>query len=246
MSQLRFGFSSWGLLLGCLAMPSANAGQWGGAIGASSENIYRGIALSDGQWSGYGDIHYEFSPRWIAGIGANSIRLPGQPEDIQLTFYLDRRWRLGEDWIAKLGFVHYDTVRASNRTGLQYDEINAAISYRGRWLGSLAWSPKVGNAYAPELSPDSSWLWLETAWRQSLGERFSLDLGLGFAQASGTTPGDYRYASVGLNYSLGRAYFSASHIWTDRLTYTYGSGASGFVFELPAQNRWVGSLTWTF
>ncbi len=246
MSSVRFGLFSSGLLLGCLATPQANAGQWGGAIGVSSENIYRGIDLGDGEWSGFGDMHYEFSSRWIAGVGASAIRLPGLPEDIQMTLYLDRRWRLAEDWSAKLGVVHYDTVRASNRAGLQYDEINAAISYRGRWLASLAWSPKVGTAYAPEPSQDNSWLWLETAWRQPLGDRFSVDLGLGFARPSGNTPDNYRYASAGINYSMGHMVLSASHIWTDTLSYTYERGGQGLIFELPAQNRWVGSLTWTF
>jgi len=235
-----------GMLLGSLFAPEARAGQWGGAIGATSDTVYRGIDLSDGQWGGLGDIHYEFSAPWVVGIGANSIQLPGRPEDVQLTLYLDRRWRFAEDWSAKLGFVHYDTMRASGRAGLRYDEINAAVGWRGRWQASLAWSPKVGNAYAPELSEDSSWLWLETAWHQPLVDRFSIDVGLGFARTSGNTPENYRYASAGINYSLGSVVFNASHIWTDTLTYTYGRGGQAFVFELPAQDRWVGSLVWMF
>lgn len=234
------------LLLGCVGAAEAGESRCGGALGASSDNIYRGLDLSDGQWGGLGDIHCEFTSQWIAGLGATTIRLPGLPEDIQLLVYLDRRWRLSDDWSAKLGLVHYDTLKATNRPGLQYDEINAAISYRGRWLASLAWSPKVGNAYAPGLSGDDAWLWLETAWRQPLGDRFSMDLGIGFARPSGQTPDDYRYASFGLNFYWNSVVFNASHIWTDTLTYTYGRPGASFVFELPAENRWTGSVVWMF
>jgi hypothetical protein len=246
MGVVRSGFFAIGLLIGCLAHSDASAGSCGGAIGASSNNIYRGFELSDGQWGGLGDVHCEFATNWIAGTGASTIRLPGLPEDVQLAFYLDRRWRLSDDWNAKLGLIHYDTLRSANRPGLQYDEINVAVSFRGRWLASLAWSPAVGNAYAPGFSGDNSWLWLETAWRQPLGDRFSVDMGLGFARPSGQTPDDYRYASVGINFYWGSVVLNASHIWTDRLTYTYDRPGQSFVFELPAQRRWTGSLIWMF
>lgn len=246
MKVFRYGLIAATFGLGCLLKTDASAGPCGGAIGASSDNIYRGFNLGDGQWGGLGDVHCEFSTNWVAGIGASTIRLPRQPEDIQLAVYLDRRWRLSGDWSAKLGAIHYDTLQASNRPGLQYDEINAAISFRGRWLSSLAWSPRVGNAYAPGLSGDNAWLWLETAWRQPLGERFSLDLGAGFARPTGKTPDDYRYASAGINFYWGSIVFNASRIWTDTLTYTYERPGQPFVFELPAQNRWTGSLIWMF
>lgn len=235
-----------GLCIACLAASDAAAGNCGGAVGASSVNIYRGFDLSDGQWSGLADVHCEFATNWTAGAGASTVGLPGLPEDVQLAVYLDRRWRLADDWNAKLGLIHYDTLRAANRPGLQYDEVNAAISFRGRWLASLAWSPAVGNAYAPGFSGDNSWVWLESAWRQPLGDRFSADVGVGFARPSGRTPGNYRYASVGMNFYWSSVVLNTSYIWTERLTYTYDRPGQSFVFEQPAQHRWTGSLIWMF
>ncbi|MEZ5461330.1 hypothetical protein [Dokdonella sp.] len=246
IGPFRFGQFTIAVCMGFLTTSDAAAGSCGGAIGASSDNIYRGFDLGDGQWGGLGDVHCAFATNWIAGLGATRVHLPGLPEDVQLAVYLDRRWRLSDDWNAKLGLIHYDTLRAVNRPGLQYDEVNAAISFRGRWQASLAWSPAVGNAYAPGFSGDNAWMWLETAWRQPLGDRFSIDMGLGFARPSGRTPADYRYASVGINFYWSGVVFNASHIWTDRLTYTYDRPGQSFVFELPAQHRWTGSLVWMF
>jgi hypothetical protein len=234
------------VLVGLVATSLAQAETCGGALGLSSENIYRGISQSDGRVSGFADVHCAVAQNWIAGIGANTIHIPRGGADTQFTVYLDRRWRLDDDWSAKLGVIHYEPRRAENRAGFQYDEFNAAIGWRGRWLGTVAWSPRVGNAYIGAAAGYNGWLRVETTWRQPIGGRFSLDAGVGYAHPSATPPHDYHYANLALNASIGDAYLSLSHVWTRALFFRYNEIDPAFEFTFPSQQRWVGSLVWMF
>lgn len=233
-------------IAGLAATTVAHAGSCAGALGVSSENVYRGISQSEGKASAFGDVHCGFAQDWLAGIGANTIRAPQGRDDVQFTLYLDRRWRLGEDWSAKLGAVHYDTIHAENRAGFQYDELNAAIGWRGRWLTTIAWSPRVGNAYIGTPAGYNGWTRIETNWRQPLGDRVSVDAGLGYARPSGPPPDEYRYANLTLNATIGNAYLSLSRVWTSSLTFRYADFYPPFEFTFPAKRRWVGSVVWVF
>jgi hypothetical protein len=236
-----------GMSLGALfATPLAQAKNCGGALGLSSENIYRGISQSDGRVSAFADVHCAVAQNWIAGIGANTIHIPRGGADTQFTLYLDRRWRLDDDWSAKIGAIHYEPLHAENRAGFQYNELNVATGWRGRWLGTVAWSPRVGNAYIGAAAGFNGWLRVETAWRQPIGGRFSLDAGLGYAHPSGTPPHDYHYANMALNASIGDAYLSLSRVWTSALFFRYNEFDPAFEFTFPSQQRWEGSLVWMF
>jgi len=228
------------------AAPPAYAGSCGGALGVSSENIYRGITQSEGRASAFGDVHCRFAQSWAAGIGANTFRAPWGRSDTQLTFYLDRHWRLDDDWSAKLGVIHYEPLHAQNRAGFQYDELNAAIGWRGRWLTTAAWSPRVGNAYVGTPAGYNGWLRIETAWRQPLGSRVSVDAGLGYAHPSATPPHDYRYANLALNVAIGDAYLSLGRVWTSSLYFRYSEFNPPFEFTFAPKQRWVGSVVWMF
>ena len=232
--------------VGLVAAAPARAGPCSGALGLSSESIYRGISQSEGRASAFGDLHCALAQDWIVGLGANAIRAPSGRSDTQLTAYLDRRWRLDEDWSAKLGLIHYEPMRAGNRAGFQYDELNAALGWRGRWLLAFAWSPRVGNAYIGDPAGYNGWMRIETTWRQPLGAGFSMDLGLGHAHPSGTPPHDYRYANLALNAAIGDVYLSINRIWTGPLRFRYEALDPPFEFTFPARQRWVGSVAWVF
>jgi hypothetical protein len=245
LSRSARAIAAWGL--GVLAAGGpAQAESCGGALGLSSQNIHRGIALSEGRISAFGDLHCPFAEHWVAGIGANTIRTPQGRDDVQVTAYLDRRWRLGDAWSAKLGLIHYEPLQAGNRAGFQYDELIAALGWNGRWLATLAWSPRAGNAYIGEPAGDNGWLRVETAWRQSLGGRFSLDAGLGHAHPSGAPPQDYQYASLTINAAFGDAYVSLGRIWTGPRRLRYETYDPAFEFTFPAGRRWLGSVVWLF
>lgn len=228
------------------AAPLAHAGPCAGALGLSSENIYRGISQSEGHLSAFADGHCAFARDWVVGLGANTYRTPRRTDDTQFTLFLDRRWRLDEDWSAKLGLIHYEPLQAENRAGFQYDELNAALGWRGRWLLAFAWSPRVGNAYIGDPAGYNGWMRIETTWRQPLGAGFSMDVGLGHAHPSGTPPHDYRYANLALNAAFGDLYLSINRIWTGPLRFRYEALDPPFEFTFPARKRWVGSVVWLF
>ena len=235
------------LVLGALvAAPIVRAESCGGTLGLSSENIYRGISQSDGEISAFGDVHCSFAQRWVGGIGTNTFRAPSGRADTQFTAYLDRRWRLDDDWSTKLGVIHYEPLHTEDRAGYQYDELNAAIAYRGRWLTTVAWSPRVGNAYIGAPAGYNAWLYVETAWRQPFGSHFSLDASLGYAHPSGTPPHNYHYANLALNAAVGDIYVSLSRVWTSALDFRYNQFNPPFEFTFPSKRRWVGSAVWMF
>ena len=236
-------------ILGCALLPAvlpASAADCGGALGLNSENIYRGISQSEGRVSVFGDAHCTFAPSWVAGIGASTIRTPSASTDVQLTAYIDRHWRLGDDWSAKLGIVHFEPLRAANRVGYRYDEINAAIGFRGRWLTSVAWTPRVGNAYIGTPAGYNGWLRIETAWRQPLGGHLSLDAGIGYAHPTGAPPQSYHYANLALTAAVGDVYFGLNRIWTSSRTFRYTELDPPFEFTFGAERFWLGSAVWLF
>ena len=233
--------------LGGLALaPFASAADCAGALGLNSENIYRGIPQSEGRFSAFGDAHCTFAPGWVVGIGASTMRTPEEQADTQLTAYLDRYWRLGDDWSAKIGVVHFEPLQAANRVGYQYDEINAVIAFRGRWLTTMAWTPRVGNAYIGTPAGYNGWLRIESAWRQPLGSLFSLDAGIGYAHPSSNPPQDYHYANLALNVAIDDVYLGLNRIWTSARKYRYADFDSPFEFTFPAEQYWLGSVLWMF
>ncbi|HEU4615419.1 MAG TPA: hypothetical protein VFS15_25165 [Kofleriaceae bacterium] len=228
------------------ALPCARAATCGGAVGVTSDNVYRGISLTDARPSALVDVHCAFGDGWIAGAGISSVHLPGRSRNAQLGFYLDRRWQLDDDWSAKLGAVHYDAFRHGRADGLRYDEVNAVLGYRGSWRATLAWSPNATDMYFGGSGKAHRTVWAETTYHRPLVDRLSVDVGVGIAAPGGWGQRSYRYGSVGASYGIGSVYFYASRIWTDSLTWSYRYLGDPFTATLPSQSRWVGSVVWSF
>jgi uncharacterized protein (TIGR02001 family) len=233
-------------LVALLATAGAQAADCTGAVGLNSENVYRGIPQSEGQVSAFGDLNCRFARDWVGGIGASTLRTPARGADVQFGIYLDRHWRFGEDWAGKLGIIHFEPLHAESRVGYRYDEISAAIGFRGRWLTTLAWTPRVGNPYVGAAAGYNGWLRIETAWRQPLGEVFTLDAGIGYAHPSANPPQDYHYANLALGAAIGHAQFGLNRIWTSSRRFHYTGFNPPFEFTFPAEQRWLGSVLWVF
>lgn len=244
--HLRAG-SAWAILVACLlAATQAEAQTWSGALGVASENIYRGIGQSRGDPSLFANLYLNIDGNWVAGVAASTVHPEGRPADTQLSLHLDRRWRINPDWSASLGLAHYDTTHEENHEGLRYDELSSSLSWRGRWSATLAWSPRVNNAYLQVVEKPAAWAWGETGWHQPLGTRFSIDAGIGYAHALHGPPADYHYANVGVNLALGNAYLGLGRVWASEREFRYE--LFGFPYEViqPSRQRWVGSLMWLF
>jgi uncharacterized protein (TIGR02001 family) len=232
----------------------ARASDCGGAIGLGSDNVYRGISLGGRNPAWIVDAHCRLSDGWIAGASAGRVQLAGRGPNAQLALYVDRHWRLDDDWSGKIGVMHYDAAHRARRDGLRYDEVNATLGYRGFWRVSLAISPNASNLYytnaiAPvsEGAAKSHWAALvETTFHRPLMGRLAADAGLGLSIPGGKGESSYRYASIGLSYGIGDISLYASRIWTDTISWEFSYLGDTYVMRLPSHAAWVGTAVWSF
>ena len=221
-----------------LAAAPAGAQDWSGLIGYSSDNILHGRSLGDGQSTWIGDLRLDRGG-WSIGLGATSERPPSQSRGAQLTAHVDRRWRLGDDWSARLGLVHYESPWNTFNDELRYNEVSAAIGYRGRWHLVLTHAPDL-----PVWGNENRYLrgaatYLEAGLKQPLVGRLSAEFGLGHADLGRSDLPDYAYANAGLRYGIGPVYLY--------LAWHRANPPAQRYRERPGPaTRWVGAIVWTF
>ena len=233
------------LALGMTAMVPTAAQEWGGVIGLASDNVERGYSLTDGKPAWLADLHLGIGTAWVAGVSLSAARPPDESATTRAVLYADRRWRIDEDWSAKIGLAHYDSVPARDGIYESYAELNAMLSYRGKWRCNLAVSPDV-SSYAYWRIPRSLAIWGEASLHQPLAGRLALDAGAGYAYFRDAAAQDYAYGSLGLSYGAGDMYFYLSRIWRQEMTWTLEMDNERYAFSLPARARWVGSMVWSF
>lgn len=232
------------LAAGLLAASPTHAGGWGGALGFASDNVYRGISLTAGRPAWIVDLHGDLGANWVVGLGGSAERPPGQSAAAQVAAYVDRRWQLDEDWAAKVGAVHYDSLGNARGGHFSYDEINAAIGYRGRWRASIALSPNAGIPYAARYRRSGFGAWAELVFQQPIADRLSADIGVGYADMEQNGARNYRYGSVGLSYRAGDAYLYLTRIWTSPYIGVYPG--KPYAANPSPGARWVVSVIWNF
>jgi uncharacterized protein (TIGR02001 family) len=231
------------LLLAALTLgyaTPASAGNWGGALGASSDAVFRGLTLSDGQPSLEADLHYYADARWFAGLGATTLD-PGGDEgrSLQLNGYLGYSWPISASWAARLSLDHYDYPRDAPRSLYNYDELGGTLAWSDRVFLSLAWSPDKG---APTRRGDvagRSAIACELLLHQPLFASLAANLGVGHYDISGLDGSGYTYGNAGLGYALGALQLDVSYIATDHQ-------AKSLFYGDTAANRWLATLLWHF
>jgi hypothetical protein len=216
---------------------SAHAQQWGGAIGYGTDNVYRGVSLSSGQPAWLADLHYRGTD-WTFGLGATQERPPFQSSGAQFTLYADRRWQLDDDWSAKVGIVHYESPWNVWRNELRYNDLTAAIGWRGRWRLSVALSPDMPGIFS-YLGADKGFAAsAELSYQQTIRGRLAANAGLGYARLS-VADLNYGYGSAGLSYGVGDVYIYTSLLWSSPDALRYNTGARD-------RTRWVTTVVWSF
>lgn len=241
------GAVPWALALAIALAPvsRAEADGWGGSLGFASNNLYRGRSLTLDRPAWLADLNYEIGTEWTLGVAASAERPEREAAAAQFALRIDRRWQLDEDWAAKVGLAHYDEPWNHWHNELRYDEINAAIGYRGRWGLSVALTPNRTAVYAyadPERNGFAAWT--ELTFRQPIADRLAADFGLGYAHLARSGDRDYRYGSAGLSYGLGDFGFYFARVWSDAAEPYYWWEDAGR--RRPARSRWLASATWNF
>jgi len=213
------------------------AQRWGGAIGYGSDNVYRGVSLSSGQPAWLADLHYR-GPDWTFGLGATQERPPFQSSGAQFTLYADRHWQLDDDWSAKVGVIHYESPWNVWRNELRYNDLTAAIGWRGRWRLNLALSPDMPGIFT-YLGADKGFAGsLELSYQQPIHGRLAANVGLGYARLD-IADLSYGYGNAGLSYGIGDVDIYTSLLWSSPDALRYNTGARD-------QTRWVTTIVWNF
>jgi len=232
---------------GALASAPVQGQVWSGSIGAASNNLYRGLSLSSDRPAWLADLRYQIGGEWTVGLGVGGTlgeRRQGYDSAVeQVVLRVDRHWQIDADWSAQLGIAHYEEPWSFWRSQLRYDEISAAIGYRGRWSVSVALAPDRTAVYAWSRYESSGIAtWAEATFRQPLFDRLAADVGLGYAGLSHSGDRDYGYVSAGLSYGIDDVDLYLSRVWTDTTAPHYWWDEDG----RPERSRWLASLIWNF
>jgi hypothetical protein len=234
----------WLLAFTLLTVGDVQAQEWDGSIGFGSDNIYRGRSLTINQPTWLVDIHCIFASDWTVGVGATAERTMRQSATAQITWYINRRWQLNDDWATNVGIVHYESPWNVYRDNLRYDGLNAAISYGAHWRVSLALSPNSpGLLYGPNARSDAA-AWVELSYHRALVDRLSADIGIGYADLQQTVFHSYTYGSAGLDYGVGEVVFYLTRVWTSRPSNSYPQNRYPAATSTSA--RWTSSVVWNF
>lgn len=225
-------------LFATLATAAAHGADVQGSLGASSDDVFRGISLSDEQPSWLADVHAS-DTQWFGGIAADMVRLrPGDATAVQAIGYLGYQHALGQSWNGTLNVRHYDYLGSPDRSRYEYDELGATLSWQDQLFVRLIGSPDTyevddyhrygrGEAFAAELSG-----------RQPLPYGLTLQPGIGYYDLSEELGAGYLYWSLALAKQWDAWAFTVSYIGTD--------STARRLFGSLAGDRLVASAVWSF
>lgn len=238
-----------GVACGAIAAAAApaHAQGWGGSLGVTNNDLYRGLSLSSDRPAWLADLRYQIGNEWTFGVSVSAAiadRREGSDSALeQVAVRIDRRWQIDADWSARAGVAHYEEPWNFWSRQLRYDELSAALGFRGRWSLSLALSPNrpaVYTRYRYERSGVA--IWSELTFRQPVVDRLAADVGLGYAALSHSGDRDYGYISTGLSYGIGDVDLYLAHVWTDAAKPRYWWDFEG----RAVRSRWLATVIWNF
>jgi uncharacterized protein (TIGR02001 family) len=234
MGSARAARRSLALLLGLLATLPAGAAGFGATLGASSDNVFRGISESAGDPSAQAGAYYAWDSGAFAGLRAATIKprvTYGTRDTVELDAYAGYGTAWGDDWNVRAMLVRYD-YPWSNPRRPGYDELALAATWRGQLTLSAAAAPdKPGPGDWRDRAYD-----YELALRWPVGGALSLDAGAGYYDLRRTYGIAYAYWSAGVTCAWKQATFALAWIGAD------GDARDGY--GEAADPRVVASVLW--
>jgi uncharacterized protein (TIGR02001 family) len=109
----------------------------GGALGVSTDDVFRGLSQSNGQPSAQAELHYA-ETQWSAGISAEAVR--GDRDERlgpEFTAFAGYEHVLADDLGASVTLRHYDYSTFARR----YDELAASVLWRTIIRATVTASP---------------------------------------------------------------------------------------------------------
>jgi uncharacterized protein (TIGR02001 family) len=234
--------TSWRSLLLIALLPTAiaRAADFDGSLGASTDNVFRGLTQSQGQASVQAN-GYLTDTHWFGGLTSESVkRARSLPTGVELIGYLGYQQLLSDTWNGALTLRHYDYPGNRYRGRYDYDELSASVSWRQQLVLSVIASPDTyGAAYGPygRYGRGAAFA-AELGGHEPLPYGLSADLGLGYYDLQQQVGAGYAYWSAG----LGKQW----RAWELRLDYIGTDAEARRLFRSLAGDRLVASVAWFF
>jgi uncharacterized protein (TIGR02001 family) len=213
----------------------------GGSLVLTSDYRLHGVSQTDGSPALQADVHYDTPGGWFGGLWATNYTLYGADDQtIELSAFLGHRWRVSEDWSAKLMLSHYAHPWDSRARHYDYDEITAATAWRDLLFFSVSWSPNNSLAWGAQgLRLNRTALAYDATGRVPLRGPISGIVGVGYYDLTDFVHRSYWYGSAGLVYDLPTVHVEVSRIQTSGV-------ARKLFYGGVADSRWTATLMWTF
>jgi hypothetical protein len=222
-----------------LSTTAARAEGWRGALAVASDQVQRGISVSEGRAAWMLDVARTWDSGWSLSAGASGPSYPVQGGQIEFGVSADRAWQIDNDWLTQWGVSHYEVLGEARARFYRYNELHASLAWRGRLTLALSASPDtarfVGNAGVRR----GTVLGIELAGHQRLWGPLAFDAGVGYVDFSSLQAPGYGYGSVGLSYGLGPVQAFVSFI-DSRARRVDAPRAK------LAGPRWVATVIWHF
>lgn len=227
--------ASLAVLMGLAVWRAAPAAGLGATLGASTDNVFRGISESAGDPSVQAGVHYAGTGGAFAGLRAATIKprvTYGTRDTVELDAFAGYGTAWGDDWNARAMLVRYDYPWSDPRRR-GYGELALGATWRGRVTLSVAASPdKPAAADRRDRAYD-----YELAVRWPVSGALSLDAGAG-------------YHDLRRTYGIAYAYWSAGAAWTWRqatlaLAWIGADGQAREGYGDAADDRVVASVLWS-
>lgn len=228
-----------GALVFGIADAPAHADGWGGALGAASDYVLRGVSQTDRHASLQADVHYAAGSGLSAGLWAASVKQSAdQSTTAELNGYLGYARTFSENWNAQLSAVHYAYPGYAPRRRYDYDELVASLSYGERATLTIAASPDSSVESSRGTVTSRPAYSYDLLLRQPLPRAFSAAAGIGYYDLERLVHTGYVYWNLGLGYDYRAFHFELDWLGSDR--------TARALFGDAASNRWVASLVWRY
>jgi len=227
-------------LLCLLTLPALANDRVGGSLVLTSDYRLHGVSQTDSSPALQADLHYGWPSGWFAGGWATNYTLYGDDNrTVELNAFLGHRWRVGNDWSAKLMLSHYAHPWDARAKLYDYDELTAAAAWRDQLFFSVSWAPNNSVAWAHGIGLTQTSLAYDATARMPLRGSLSGMVGIGYYDLTDLVGTSYWYGSAGLVYDLPTVHLEVSRI--------QASGAARKLFyDGVADNCWAATLMWTF
>jgi uncharacterized protein (TIGR02001 family) len=229
-----------GLALWTCLLPAARAADLQGSLGASTDNVYRGLTQSQGNAAIEADA-LASATHWFGGVVGESVkRERRESTSLELIGYVGYQQPLLGDWSTTLSAHHYEYSANRLSARYNYDELSLALSWREQVQLTLIASP---DTYAVATQEDYRYgrglaFAAEIGAHQPLPFGAAAEVGIGYYDLRQQIGAGYTYWSAGISRQWYAWQLSVRYIGTD--------GHARRLFGDQAGDRVVGAVSWFF